>query len=88
MLFSFVYLVFVSLLRPLSGSRRPAEVKDIELLVLRHQLDVLRRQVDRPMLRSSDRAFLATTGCGVRLFSLVRLRGCIRGSGRRVGLVV
>jgi hypothetical protein len=24
--------------------------------------------------------------CGVRLLSLVRLRGCIRGSGRRVGL--
>jgi hypothetical protein len=35
MLFSFVYLVFVSLLRLLSGFRRPAEVKDIELLVLR-----------------------------------------------------
>ena len=59
MLLSFVYLVFVSLLKLLVGSRRPAQVKDIELLVLRHQLDVLRRQVERPKLRASDSAFLA-----------------------------
>jgi putative transposase len=59
MLLSFVYLVFVSLLKLLVGSRRPAQVKDIELLVLRHQLDVLHRQVERPKLRASDRAFLA-----------------------------
>jgi len=59
---SFVYLVFVSLLKPLVGSRRPMQVKDIELIVLRHQLDVLRRQAERPRLRSSDRAFLTATG--------------------------
>ena len=59
MLFSFIYLVFVSLLRLLIGGRRPAQVKDIELIVLRHQLEILRRQVERPRLRSSDRAFLA-----------------------------
>src|ERR1022692_2558077 len=57
--FSFVYLVFVSLLKLLVGSRRPEQVKDIELIVLRHQLKVLRRQVERPRLRPSDRAFLA-----------------------------
>jgi putative transposase len=61
MLFSFVYLVFVSVLKLLVGRGRPAQVKDIELIVLRHQLDVLRRQVERPSLRSSDRAFLAAT---------------------------
>jgi putative transposase len=54
-----MYLAFVSLLKLLVGSRRPAQVEDIELIVLRHQLRVLRRQVDRPRLRSTDRAFLA-----------------------------
>jgi hypothetical protein len=33
MLFSFIYLVFVSLLKLLVGSRRSARVKDIELVV-------------------------------------------------------
>ena len=61
MLLSFIYLAFVSLLKLLVRSGRPAQVKDIELIVLRHQLDVLRRQVERPRLRSSDRAFLAAT---------------------------
>jgi hypothetical protein len=61
MTLSFIYLVFVSLLKLLVGSDRPAQVKDIELIVLRHQLDVLHRQVEHPRLRSSDRAFLAAT---------------------------
>ena len=61
LLFSFIYLVFVSLLKLLAGSGRSAQVKDIELIVLCHQLRVLRRQVERPRLRSSGRAFLAAT---------------------------
>lgn len=36
MALSFVYLAFVSLLKLLVGCGRTADVKDIELLVLRH----------------------------------------------------
>ena len=39
-------------------TRRDA-AKDLELLVLRHQLTVLRRQVPRPKLEPADQALLA-----------------------------
>jgi hypothetical protein len=39
-------------------ARRDA-AKDLEILVLRHQLAVLRRQVPQPMLEPTDRALLA-----------------------------
>jgi putative transposase len=60
MVLSFVYLAFVSVLRLLAGRRRSEFAKDVELLALRHELAVLRRQErGRPRLRWCDRALLA-----------------------------
>ncbi|MGH8519119.1 MAG: integrase core domain-containing protein [Panacagrimonas sp.] len=59
MLLSFAYLAFSTLLRLFASCRRDAFAKDVELLVLRHQLAVLRRQASRPKLRPADRALLA-----------------------------
>ena len=73
MVLSFVYLAFVSLLNLLRGGRR-ADAKDVELLVLRHQLEILRRQGERPKLRPSDRALLAAAG---RLLPPARRHGLL-----------
>ncbi|CAN5287081.1 hypothetical protein BH18ACT12_BH18ACT12_12730 [soil metagenome] len=59
MAFSFFYLAVRALLGALLRSRRGLHVKDIELLVLRHELEILRRQVARPQLCAADRALLA-----------------------------
>jgi putative transposase len=63
MAFSFAYLAFRALLGALVRTRRGLDVKDIELLVLRHELEVLRRQVARPKLRAADRGLLAAAAC-------------------------
>jgi transposase InsO family protein len=60
---SFLYLAFRALLGALVRSRRGLDVKDVELLVLRHELEILRRQVARPKPRGADRALLAAAAC-------------------------
>jgi putative transposase len=46
------------LLRAVVAAIRPIDAKDVEILVLRHQLEVLHRQKGKPRLRPQDRLIL------------------------------
>ncbi|HET8893924.1 MAG TPA: integrase core domain-containing protein [Gaiellaceae bacterium] len=56
---SFVYRSLRRLLELVVLRRRSEREKEIEILLLRHQLRVLQRQVARPQLTQADRALLA-----------------------------
>ncbi|MGI5153073.1 hypothetical protein ACQEVC_42995 [Plantactinospora sp. CA-294935] len=56
---SLVYLLLRQILQMLIQLARGDGAKDVELLVLRHQVAVLRRQIYRPELRQQDRFVLA-----------------------------
>jgi hypothetical protein len=56
---SLVYLLLRQVLQMLTQLARDGGATDVELLVLRHEVAVLRRQVDRPELQPADRVVLA-----------------------------
>jgi hypothetical protein len=57
-LVALVYLLLRRIVRLVAGS--PSDLnREVEMVVLRHQLMVLRRQAGRPRLRRRDRVFMA-----------------------------
>lgn len=56
-----VYRAFLAVLKLLVRRTGRAATKDVEIVLLRHQLQVLRRQHPRPKLRPWDRVFMAAS---------------------------
>ena len=71
MALSFPYLAFVRMLQLVRLSRSEQQDLAIEIVILRHEVAILRRQVVRPALRPADRAIFAGLS---RLLSTARQR--------------
>ena len=59
MIWSLCYLVVRCLLQLVLLRPRSQDLKELEIVVLRHELAVLRRQTSQPQLTTTDRVFLA-----------------------------
>jgi transposase InsO family protein len=59
LLASLFYVALRRLLQLVALRWRSRDFKELEIVVLRHELAILRRQLGRPALRQADRAFLA-----------------------------
>ena len=71
MLASLLYVMCGRLMALVLLCFRSSECNELEIVVLRHEIAVLRRQISRPALRPADRAFLAAAS---RLLSRERWR--------------
>jgi putative transposase len=65
LLWSFAYLVARNLFALVWLLARPRRSKELEILVLRHELAILRRQASQPRLTRADRALLAAWSCSL-----------------------
>lgn len=63
MLLFHIFYQFLSALARLAV--RSGRSKDLEIIVLRHQIQVLRREVDRPAVNDDDQALLAAIGAAL-----------------------
>jgi hypothetical protein len=72
MVFRLLYMISVSVFGWLGLLTRTTEAKNVEILILRHEVALLRRQITRPRLSWSDRAILAA------LARLMPRRLCLR----------
>ena len=59
MLLSVVYVALRRILQLITLLVRSSDSKELEIVVLRHEIAVLRRQIARPRFRPADRWFLA-----------------------------
>ncbi|MHB8329216.1 MAG: integrase [Acidimicrobiales bacterium] len=59
MALSFLYVALIRMVQLVRPSCRAQDDLAIEVVMLRHEVAVLRRQVDRPALQAADRALLA-----------------------------
>lgn len=82
---SLLYLLLRLILQMLSPIASDGGAKDVEILVLRHQVAVLRRQVTRPDLQPADRVVLRLAAENPT-WGHRRIQGELTGLGYRVAV--